>query len=38
MLARIMNKDSMKQMVSQASLMGQPDRPVSPGDSWTFSV
>jgi|688.fasta_scaffold128756_3 hypothetical protein len=38
MLARIMNKDSMKQMVSQASLMAKPDRPVSPGDSWTFSV
>ena len=38
MLARMMNEDSMKQMVSQASLMGKPDRPVSPGDSWTFSV
>ena len=37
-LSRIMNKDSMKQMVSQASLMAKPDRPVSPGDSWTFSV
>jgi uncharacterized protein YneF (UPF0154 family) len=38
MLARMLNKDSMKQMVSQASLMAQPDRPVSPGDSWTFSI
>ena len=38
MLARMINKDSMKQMMSQASLMAKPDRPVSPGDSWTFNI
>jgi hypothetical protein len=38
MLARMINKDSMKQMMSQASLMAKPDRPVSPGDSWSFNV
>lgn len=38
MLARMVNKDSMRQMVSQASLMAKPDRPVSPGDSWNFSI
>lgn len=37
-LARMMSKDSMKQMMSQASLMAKPDRPVSPGDSWTFNI
>jgi len=38
MLAQMMSKDSMKQMMAQASLMAAPDRPVGPGDSWEFSV
>lgn len=38
MLSRMMSEDSMKQMMSQASLMATPDRPVKPGDSWEFAV
>ncbi len=38
MLSRMMNKDSMKQMMAQASLMAVPEKPVNPGDSWSFNI
>lgn len=38
MTAQLMNKDSMKQMMSQGSLMGRPKQPVGPGESWEFAA
>lgn len=37
-LAMMFNKSSLKHMISQGNLMARPDSPVSPGDSWEFSI
>jgi hypothetical protein len=38
MAAQLVNKDSMKQMMSQGTLMGRPKQPVGPGESWEFAA
>lgn len=36
--AQMMNADSVKQMMEQSGLLGNPKEPVGPGESWDFSV
>ena len=38
MLNGMLSKEGLQQMLSQAGLNGVPEKPVKPGDSWTFST
>jgi hypothetical protein len=35
--SQLLSEESMKQMITQGGLLGRPDHPVAPGESWDFS-